>query len=74
VLKGQGFEAPEEIARQARQEMARFPAWAYDSKQEGRVRLKLYKLLTPHVTAEDRATVLKGTVDALLRMSRVVQE
>lgn len=74
VLKGQGFDSPEEIARQAREEMAHFPAWAYDSKQESRVRLKLYKLLTPDVTAEDRASVLKDTVDALLRTSRVVQE
>jgi hypothetical protein len=74
VLKGQGFDAPEAIASEAREEMAHFPAWAYDSKQESRVRLKLYKLLAPHVTAEDRAGVLKGTVDALLRMSRVVQE
>ncbi len=73
VLKGQGFDAAEEIAREAREEMARFPAWAYDSNQERRVRLKLYKLLSPHIDADDKATVLKGTVDALLRMSRVVQ-
>jgi hypothetical protein len=62
------------MAREAREEMARFPAWAYDSKQEGRVRLKLYALLTPHVAVEDKAGVLKVTVDALLRMSRVVEE
>jgi type I restriction enzyme R subunit len=74
VLKRQGFDAAEEIARQAREEMARFPAWAYDSNQERRVRLKLYKLLSPHIDADDKASVLKGTVDALLRMSRVVQE
>jgi type I restriction enzyme R subunit len=74
VLKGQGSDAAEEIAREARGEMARFPAWAYDSNQERRVRLKLYRLLSPRIGAEDEVSVLKGTVDALLRMSRVVQE
>jgi hypothetical protein len=54
--------------------MARFPAWAYDSNQERRVRLKLYRLLSPRIGAEDEVSVLKGTVDALLRMSRVVRE
>jgi hypothetical protein len=72
VLKGQGFEAPEQIACDAQAVMDRFPAWPYDSKQEGSVRRKLYGLLTPHVTAENRASVLKATVDALLRMSKAV--
>jgi type I restriction enzyme R subunit len=70
VLKAQDFDAPERIAGQAQAVMDRFPAWPYDSKQESSVRLKLYKLLTPHVAAADRAGVLKATVDALLRISR----
>lgn len=74
VLKGQGFGEPDEIARAAQAVMDRFPAWPYDSKQESSVRLKLYGLLKPHVDAGDRASVLKSTVDALLRMSKVVQE
>jgi len=74
VLKGQGFDSPEETARAARKEMTQFPAWPYDSKQESRVRLKLYGLLNPHVAAENKAEVLKATVDALLRMSKVVKE
>ena len=74
VLKGQGFAAPEQIARDAQAVMDQFPAWPYDSRQESRVRLKLYGLLNPYVTDEDKAGVLKATVDALLRMSKVVQE
>ncbi len=73
VLKCQGFEAPEETARAAREAMARFPAWPYDSGQERLVRLKLYALLAPKVAADSKADVLKSTVDALLQMSKVVQ-
>jgi type I restriction enzyme R subunit len=73
VLKGQGFEAPEETARAAQEAMARFPAWPYDSGQERLVRLKLYALLASKVAADSKADVLKSTVDALLRMSKAVQ-
>ena len=74
VLKGQDFDKPEEIARQAREEMAHYPAWPYDSKQERTVRLSLYKLLMPHIEVQDKADALKSTVDALLRMGKVVRE
>ena len=71
VLKGQNFDTPEQIASQAQTVLDHYPAWPYDSTQESHVRLKLYVLLKPHISAEeDRATVLKSTVDALLRISK----
>ncbi len=60
------------IAREAQAIIAQFPGWLYDAKRERPMRLKLYKLLSPHIQADDKTGALKATVDALLRMSDTV--
>jgi len=87
VLKGQGVADPEETARTVHRILAEHPGWAYNPRVKGEVRLELYKVLMPRlqgtairerpseVTAVVRHSgTLKETVDAILRMARVVAE
>jgi hypothetical protein len=74
VLRGQGFDAPQATAREVYRVLAEHPGWRYNPRQERAARLQLYKVLQPHVTAEQKAQALKQTVDALLRMGQVVEK
>jgi len=87
VLKGQNVAQPKETAQRANQILADHPGWAYNPAIESALRLKLFAVLNPqlrdNVVGEEpgplsqttrRTTALKATVDALLKMRRVVTE
>jgi type I restriction enzyme R subunit len=84
VLKGQGVVEPEATAQAAHHILTEHPGWPYNSGLERQVRLELYKIvkLRPQaaatregpreVAATWQAGILKETVDAVLRMYKVV--
>jgi type I restriction enzyme R subunit len=87
VLKGQGVVEPETTAQAAYRILAEHPGWPYNAGLERQVRLALYKVLRLRSrrtavreepgevrAAAWRAGALKETVDAVLRMHRVVVE
>ena len=74
VLKGQGVAAPEALAGDVEQILARHRGWAYNEGQERAVRLQIYKLLHGRLPEGDRPAALKESVDAMLRMRRMVGE
>ena len=85
VLKGQGVASPDTAARTAQHILSEHPGWPYNPGLKRQVRVDLYRLLKdalPRTVIRDRdsktpveyrrAGALKGIVDNLLRMHRVV--
>jgi type I restriction enzyme R subunit len=72
VLRGQGVAAPEDVAGEVEEILSDHRGWAYNENQERAVRLQIYKLLHVRLPQGDNAAVLKETVDAMLRMRRMV--
>lgn len=72
VLRGQGIAEPEAVADEVERVLADRRGWQTNDRQESAARLRIYAILAPRLEAENRAAALKETVDAMLRMRRMV--
>jgi type I restriction enzyme, R subunit len=72
VLKGQGAADPEALAGEVEEVLSAHRGWPTNDGQERTVRLQIYKLLHGRLPNGERPEVLKTSVDAMLRMRRMV--